>query len=267
MSGAESASLDASAPEPRRHRPLPAWLVPPGDFLFAHRNWVFPVVFLALVGLVPPVPFGGTLASDRALDAVGVAIALAGQLLRAAVIGLAYIRRGGLDKKVYADALVVEGFFAHSRNPLYVGNYLAMVGLFVVHNAPLSYLVGIPFFTFAYLAITAAEERFLRGKFGADYEAYCARVPRFRLRLAGLGRTLRSMEFDWRRLVRKEYGSTFSGATAILGMLLWEAYRIGGEAACMARLRILAPIWGALLLLYLVARWLKKSGRLGKGQA
>ena len=266
MSGSDAAAVDASPPQPHRYRPLPAWLVPPGDFLFAHRNWVFPVVFLALVGLVPPVPFGGTLESDRALDAVGVAIALAGQLLRAAVIGLAYIRRGGLDKKVYADSLVTEGFFTHSRNPLYVGNYLAMVGLFVVHDAPLSYLVGIPFFTVAYLAITAAEERFLRGKFGAEYEAYCARVPRFRVRLAGLGRTLRSMEFDWRRLVRKEYGSTFSGATAILGMLLWEAWRIGGQPAFAARLRVLLPIWAALLALYGFARWLKKSGRLGRGQ-
>jgi protein-S-isoprenylcysteine O-methyltransferase Ste14 len=265
MSGEAATTLAPTAPLARPYRPLPAWLVPPGNFLFKHRNWVFPVVVLALVGLTPPLPFRDSLRADRWLDVLGVAIALSGQLLRAAVIGLAYIRRGGLDKKVYADHLVTEGFFAHSRNPLYVGNYLAMLGLFVVHHSPVAYAIGVPFFTFAYLAITAAEEKFLHGKFGADYEAYCARVPRYRVRLGGLGATLRSMEFDWRRLVRKEYGSTFSGATAILVMLLWEAWRQGGEAAMQTRLAALGPVWGVLAALYLLARWMKKSGRLGAG--
>jgi protein-S-isoprenylcysteine O-methyltransferase Ste14 len=264
MSGGEDAIAAGVPPAGARYRPLPRWLVAPGDFLFEHRNWVFPVVFLGLVGGTRPIAFGGTLASDRALDAVGVAVALLGQLLRAAVIGLAYIRRGGLNKKVYADRLVVEGFFAHSRNPLYVGNYLAVIGLLLVHNSWPGYLVGVPFFTFAYLAITAAEERFLHGKFGADYEDYCRRVPRYRVRLGGIGATMRSMRFDWRRLVRKEYGSTFSGTTAILGMLLWEAWRLGGRAALEARAWVLAPLWAALVVLYLIARALKKSGRLGR---
>src|SRR4029453_18119672 len=30
------------------YRPLPRWLLPSGHFFFKHRNWVFPVVFLAL---------------------------------------------------------------------------------------------------------------------------------------------------------------------------------------------------------------------------
>jgi protein-S-isoprenylcysteine O-methyltransferase Ste14 len=262
VSGGELAS---AAHAPPSARPLPAWLVPPGRFFFRHRNWVFPAAFLLLAGFGFPAPFRGSLAADRWLDAVGVAIALAGQLLRAAVIGLAYIRRGGLDKKVYADTLVTAGFFAHSRNPLYLGNLLGIFGLLLVLNSTLGYLAGIPFFLFAYLAITAAEEDFLRGKFGAAYDEYCRTVPRFRLRLAGLGATLHSMAFDWRRLVRKEYGSTFSGATAILGLLLWEAWRQGGSAALTARAARLAPVWSVLVLLYALARWLKKSGRLGRG--
>lgn len=265
MSGAAVADDHDAADNAPGWRPLPRWLLPPGHFLFKHRNWVFPVVFLALVGLTYPTPFLGSLRADRWLDAAGVLVALSGQLLRAAVIGLAYIRRGGLDKRVYADTLVVEGFFAHSRNPLYVGNYLAMVGLFLVHGSLVALAIGVAFFTFAYLAITAAEEDFLAKKFGEQYEDYCRRVPRFRLRLAGLGATLRSMEFDWRRLVRKEYGSTFSGATAILGMLLWEAWRQGGEPALRARAALLGPVWGVLVVLYLAARTLKKRGALGTG--
>jgi hypothetical protein len=140
-----------------------------------------------------------------------------------------------------------------------------MVGLFLVHGSPIACAVGIPFFTFAYLAITAAEEEFLHDKFGAQYEDYCRRVPRFRVRLAGLGATMRSMKFDWRRLLRKEYGSTFSGSTAIIGMLLLEAWRRGGSAALAARWTILGPVWGGCVVLYLIAFTLKKTGALGRG--
>jgi protein-S-isoprenylcysteine O-methyltransferase Ste14 len=263
MSGGELAAAAAAAPPAART--LPAWLVPPGRFFFKHRNWVFPVAFLLLAGFGFPAPFLGNLAADRWLDAIGILLALGGQVLRAAVIGLAYIVRGGLNKKVHADTLVTAGLFAHSRNPLYLGNLLGIFGLLLVLNSKLGYLVGVPFFLFAYLAITAAEEDFLRARFGAEYDEYCHRVPRFRLRLAGLAATLRSMAFDWRRLLRKEYGSTFSGATAIMGLLLWEAWRQGGREALAGRAAWLAPVWGALTVLYLLARWLKKSGRLGRG--
>ncbi|HEV8239313.1 MAG TPA: isoprenylcysteine carboxylmethyltransferase family protein [Thermoanaerobaculia bacterium] len=268
MSGAAIADDQHAEARAPGYRPLPRWLLPPGHFLFKHRNWVFPVVFLALVGLCAPSGFldairVGPFSADVWVDALAILLVVAGQLLRAAVIGLAYIQRGGRDGKVHAEKLVTAGFFAHSRNPLYVGNYLAAVGLFLIYDSALAAGIGIAFFTFAYLAIVAAEEQFLRAKFGAEYDSYCARVPRFRLRLAGLGETLRSMRFDWRRLVRKEYGSTFSGATAVLGLLLWEAWRQNGDAALRERAATFAPIWAILVLLYVVARTLKKRGALG----
>jgi protein-S-isoprenylcysteine O-methyltransferase Ste14 len=265
----EAAAAGGIAAESVSRQGLPTWLVPPGHFFFKHRDWVFPLVVVALIGLCPPSSYldgiaVGPFSADVWVDALGVGLGVFGQLLRAAVIGLAYIRRGGRDKKLYADSLVVEGFFAHSRNPLYVGNYLAIVGLFVIYDSLLAAVLGIAFFTFAYLAIVAAEEDFLGRRFGAEYGAYCARVPRFRVRLAGLAATLGSMSFDWRRLVRKEYGSTFAGATAVLGVLVWEAWRQGGPTALRPRAAVAGAIWAGLVLLYLVARFLKKTGRLGR---
>src|SRR5437867_265430 len=97
-----------------------------GHFFFAHRNLVFPLVLAVLLGGLRPVPFLGSPRADRWLDVIGLLIALTGQALRVAVIGYAYIRRGGKDRKVYADQLVTEGFFNHCRNPLYVGNLLVL---------------------------------------------------------------------------------------------------------------------------------------------
>jgi hypothetical protein len=174
------------------------------------------------------------------------------------VIGLAYIQRGGRDKQVYAEDLVQTGIFAHSRNPLYLGNLLIVVGLVLVHGGRWMYLVVLPFFLLVYVAIVAAEEEYLLGRFGARYADYCRRVPRFRLRLAGLPATVRSMRFEWRRLVRKEYGTLFSTVTAVLALIAWRRVAHQGFEAARPDLWPMLAAWGVALALYLTARVLKK---------
>jgi protein-S-isoprenylcysteine O-methyltransferase Ste14 len=240
-------------------------LAPAGRFFFKFRDLLFPLVFFGLALASYPRLFLGSERWDRALDGLGIAVALCGQLLRAAVIGLAYIRRGGKDKQVFADSLVQEGVFAHSRNPLYLGNFLALVGFCLIHNSLLCYLAGIPFFALAYLAIVAAEEEYLLGRFGPAYEAYCRRVPRFFPSFSGLRTTLGEMEFDWRRLVRKEYGSTFAGASCILALLIWDEYARHGLAGARGALAAVLWVWVPLTIAYLIARYLKKTGALGVG--
>lgn len=233
-----------------------------GNALFHWRNGLFPITFLAIALLSRPQYFLSDPRWDLALDALGLAVALAGQALRAVVIGLAYIVRGGKDRRIYADALVTEGLFAHSRNPLYVGNMMVYAGLFLVLNSTLGYLVGVPFFLFAYICITLAEENFLGGRFGAEYAEYCRRVPRYLPKLQGIGETVRGMSFDWRRLVRKEYGATFSWMTTALGLIYWESFRNRGAEGSQGVLRAVLLAWLPIVAGYLVARYLKKTGRL-----
>ena len=203
-----------------------------GNFLFRHRNWVFPLVMILLFGAFRPVPAGGEAAADLWLDIAGIAVVLAGLALRGAVVGLAYIKRGGLQKKVYADDLVTTGMFAHGRNPLYVGNALMIAGYLMIHNNPWVYALGGLFFGTAYHAIVAAEEVFLRAKFGAAYEAYCRDVPRWSIRLVGLSRTFAGMEFNWRRVVAKDYSTAVTAAITVLALLAWQTLdRYGIDAA------------------------------------
>jgi protein-S-isoprenylcysteine O-methyltransferase Ste14 len=247
-----------SSPAPSRSSAVVAI----GNALFHYRNGLFPIVFILVALVSRPILFGGNHHTDWAMDAVGLSIALAGQTLRAAVIGLAYIVRGGKNRRIYADTLVTEGFFAHSRNPLYVGNMLVYLGLFIVLNSTLGYAVGVPLFLFAYWCITLAEEDFLRNQFGHEFDAYCQRVPRYVPRFSGLGATLRGMEFDWKRLIRKEYGSTFSWMTAALALLYWESVRNRGVAASTTVLAWVVASWLLVVVGYLTARYLKKANRL-----
>ena len=256
---------DNTAPH-REERPGGrGFLVAAGKVFFKVRDALFPLIFFGLAFVSRPALAGGSRAWDTALDVLGIAVALAGQLLRAMVIGFAYVRRGGKDKQIYADSLQQEGFFAHCRNPLYVGNFLALVGFCLIYNSLLCYLVAIPFFAFAYAAIIAAEEQFLRGRFGAEYADYCRRVPRIIPNFRGLGRSLEGMEFDWKRLVRKEYGSTYAGVCAILVLLVWEHWVFQGYPGCRPIIVGAVAVWIPLTAAYLVARYLKKSGALGTG--
>jgi protein-S-isoprenylcysteine O-methyltransferase Ste14 len=194
-----------------------------GNFFFKWRNLLFTLVYVVLLVGFRPVPFRNSAPADRWMDAAGVLIILLGQGLRAAVIGLAYIVRGGKHGKVYAEKLVTEGVFRHCRNPLYVGNLLVLLGLFVIHNSPWVYLLGVPFFLFAYSAIVAAEEAYLRRQYGTEYDDYCRRVPRWLINVRCLRASLTGMRFNWAHVVLLEYGSTVAWFLAVVLLLAYEA--------------------------------------------
>jgi protein-S-isoprenylcysteine O-methyltransferase Ste14 len=100
-----------------------------------------------------------------------------GELVRVATIGLDYIIRGGKDRQVHAERLVVGGFYQHSRNPMYFGNLLLLVGFAIGANSWLLLAIGVPLAVLVHVGIIAAEEDFLRGKFGAEYDDFVRRVP------------------------------------------------------------------------------------------
>src|SRR5262245_1685501 len=147
-----------------------------GNFVFRYRDYLAPAVVLLVVALTHPRPWRGDARDDALLDAIGVLVSLTGQTLRILVIGLAYIQRGGKNKRIAADALVTDGLFAHCRHPLYVGNFLLLSGLLIVWNSVPAYVVGLVVVGGSLYAMAYAEEAFLSRRFGAQYDAYCRRV-------------------------------------------------------------------------------------------
>lgn len=234
-----------------------------GHFLFKFRDLIFPVVLLLIAFGTRPRIAGGDVRADHVLDAIGLLVSLSGQALRVLVIGLVYITRGGQNRHVWANSLVDGGMFAHSRNPLYVGNLLIILGLAIVHNGWAMYLVAMPLFLFVYAAIVAAEEEYLSARFGSAYTDYCRRVPRWWPSSRGLLRTIREGEFDWLKVLRKEYGTPFGWLSGFLALLIWEHQGPSAPPIGAAELRWIVGVWITLALIYLVVRTLKLRGYIG----
>jgi protein-S-isoprenylcysteine O-methyltransferase Ste14 len=229
-------------------------LVRIGNFFFHYRNFIFP--FAVLFVLLP----GAPVFADP-MDAVllGFAVAMLGQLVRGTTIGFKYIIRGGKDRRVYAEDLVTEGLYSHARNPMYIGNVLILSGIALACNTWTCVLLAVPFCVFIYVAIIAAEENFLRGKFGAAFDAYCRDVPRWLPRLSGLGATMGSMEFKWRRVVVKEYGTPFGWITFICIIGAVHLWRVGRLHLDERSARALLLVWCVTFVLWAIARVLKKT--------
>ncbi|WP_411728417.1 methyltransferase family protein [Methyloglobulus sp.] len=228
-----------------------------GNFFFKYRNWVFIPLYLALF---IPSPLLAPEHRHRLL-LLGLGITIAGQALRGATIGLAYIERGGRNKQVYASRLVTEGLFNHCRNPLYVGNILMLLGVGILANSWLYLLLFIPAFLFIYQSIVLAEEHFLRGKFGAEFDGYCQRIHRWLPILRGLRETFSGMQFNWRRYLLKELTTLYVWLLGIVLLLFYKYPELTGYDTAL-RNRLLFIIIPLLTLAYLSVRYLKKSGKM-----
>ena len=256
-----SAQMNSSS-QPQLPALFESFLLTPGNFFFRFRNALFPITFVALFFITRPALFLGSSILDRIVVILGVLIALAGQTFRVLVIGYAYIKRGGKEGRVYADTLVSKGFYAHTRNPMYVGNFLITVGLGIVYGSPWIYFFVIPFFAFVYLSIVTAEESYLKNKFKAEYEEYAKRVNRFLPNFRGLGESLKEFRYDWKRALRKDYGTLFGTFAGIVIINVWKNYYIYGFGAKKNEIILLAILLVPVILFYAVVRYLKLNGRL-----
>lgn len=225
-----------------------------GNFFFKHRNWLF-IVFYAALFLPSPQLFSTEW--DQASIWLGLLVTIAGQGVRGLTIGLAYIVRGGKEGKPYAEGLVTEGIFRHCRNPLYVGNILMLLGVGILANSLYYVAIMMPLFLFIYQAIVLAEEDFLRRKFGAGFDAYCRDVTRWWPRPRGLGETLSSMKFNWKRWILKEHTTQYIWLAGITLLLLFNHPALTNDDPSRRKAWLIGVLSGLTLMYILVRRWKK----------
>jgi len=112
---------------------------------------------------------------ERAILIGAVALAVAGWCLRA--WGTSYLRVEVVwNADALTDRLYVAGPFRYTRNPLYLGN-LFQAAAFALFAPPVGWWF-IVFLQWLFLtALMQFEERQMRARYGAAFDAYCAAVP------------------------------------------------------------------------------------------
>jgi protein-S-isoprenylcysteine O-methyltransferase Ste14 len=75
--------------------------------------------------------------------------------------------------------LVQDGLFAFSRNPMYLGMVLVVLGVATLLRGAVPFVVPVVLAVLLYLRFIRFEERALEQTFGDDYRAYKARVRRW----------------------------------------------------------------------------------------
>jgi protein-S-isoprenylcysteine O-methyltransferase Ste14 len=233
-----------------------------GHFLFKSRDYLFPLVFVVLVlTTTPEFPFGNA-RLDHWLELVGLVVMMLGQGCRLLAVGsVDNIRRRGRQKQIAARTLICTGIFAHTRNPLYLGNLLIIAGLVLIADCRWWYLLVLPGFVGIYWAIMLAEEEFLRRQFGQEYAAYVQAVNRFVPTARGLRQSLTTCTFSWRRALRKESGVLCTWLFAVIVLLVWKQWMHGGVMMWTTGMPLLLLICLCTLLAYrgvfLMRRWRK----------
>jgi protein-S-isoprenylcysteine O-methyltransferase Ste14 len=93
----------------------------------------------------------------------------------------AWTGRGTPSPTHSTRTLVVGGLYRYCRNPMYWGLLLALVGEFILFGRSLSFsaIYFAIFLVAVNLFVRFYEEPTLKQKFGADYEEYFRKVPRW----------------------------------------------------------------------------------------
>jgi protein-S-isoprenylcysteine O-methyltransferase Ste14 len=226
-----------------------------GNFLFRWRGQLplllAPVVVMAIVvSSRAPQPRPVELSWE-----VGCfLLALVGWGIRVYTVGTAAPGTSGRNtRRQKANFLNVTGPYSVVRHPLYLANSVIAfaVGLFS-HTWVLPAVIAVlaPLY---YGAIARREEDYLRSRFGAEFEAWAARVPALVPRLSGFVPPAR--EFDWTAVGRREiYPLTVVLVTPFFIDLAEDTWRHGVLSV--------DPVWVvcalAGLVLFVTGRVLKR---------
>ncbi|MBV9642385.1 MAG: isoprenylcysteine carboxylmethyltransferase family protein [Verrucomicrobia bacterium] len=132
--------------------------------------------FVVPVDLVAHVPLQGRIVVGFFACVIGLGM----------VIGANRIfRRIGTNVRPSQPALVLAttGMYTWTRNPMYVGGSIALVGIAILSALDWVLLLLVLSLPLVHYGIIIREERYLERKFGDEYRFYKKKVPRYFWRL------------------------------------------------------------------------------------
>lgn len=123
-------------------------------------------------------------------------------------------------------ALAVEGPYAFSRNPLYLGSFLMALGFGMASQRRIIFLGIAAFFLAVYWPVMRREEQELESRFGGAFKAYALGVPIFFPWKPPSPHTS-ARRFSWKQYWRNREYNALLGYGVALGLLFLIKYLRG----------------------------------------
>ena len=153
-----------------------------------------------------------------------------------------------------AETLNTTCIYSVVRHPLYLGNFLIVLGISMFFADIMFVAIVTCVFALYYERIMLTEEFFLQARFGSDFEDWAAVTPAFFPTLSRWQAP--SLPFSWKSMVRREYTTLFL-VIAIPAAENWTANSII-EQQLILDWRSLTAL-GLSAVLFLLCRFLKKQ--------
>src|SRR5262245_31693349 len=167
------------------------------------------------LGLITAILFTLAAAPTSLSLLIGVPIALAGAMIRAWASG--HLRKNA--------ELATGGPYAHTRNPLYFGSFLMVIGCAVCGGNRWLALWLIGFFLLIYWPVMQAEAEHMKTLFSSAYEHWAAQVPLFIPRLTPY-RSGQARSFDWQQYLRHREYRALVGLVLVLLVLVLKGIKM-----------------------------------------
>jgi protein-S-isoprenylcysteine O-methyltransferase Ste14 len=187
-----------------------------------------------------------------------IAVTLAGFAIRCLVVGYSFPGASGRNSRAQqAVSLNTRGMYSVVRHPLYLGNFLMMVGAISLIEVWWLTLVAVLAFLLYYERIIVAEEAFLANRFGSRYQEWASVTPAF-IPAITRWQTPR-VPFSVKRVLVRE-SPTFAQIVVVIALIgfacdwvVWGRLEYGDFLLAGAAL--------LSLLLYFVVRAIRKNTR------
>lgn len=138
----------------------------------------FLVLGLGFGHLWPLAIVGGSIPTAARVG-VGGALAVTGVVI--GIVGFRQFRKAGTNVRPDQPtiALVTEGIYRYSRNPLYISQALVCLGIALAADSLWAVAFLVPTLVVVRYGVIAREEAYLARKFGDDYRRFKATVRRW----------------------------------------------------------------------------------------
>jgi protein-S-isoprenylcysteine O-methyltransferase Ste14 len=227
-----------------------------GNWLFKRRSWLPLLLYPFAVAVIYFYPYPThAYITNTGWGLICFLVSFSGLIVRAITIGFTPKGTSGRNtEKQVAETLNETGIYSVVRHPLYLGNFLMWLGLFMFIGVWWFVLICALAYWIYYERIMYAEEEFLRRNYSARYEAWASRTPAFLPRFSGWVPS--SMAFSMRNVLKREYNGLF--ATVISFVLInILSHFFAEERFFVDELWQVIFVLGALT--FLVLRTLKKN--------